>query len=186
MAQIGPAFKNIIIPMEGVYSNDLGDSGGETVWGITRKYDRDWAGWKIVDQYKSKPNFPKNLDNEDILDSALAYYKKNYWDKMLLDQIQSQKLAQEMFDVGVNQGIGKAVLYLQKAANILNREGSLYSNISMDGVIGPKTVASANAAEEDLVVLLLNVQQGQRYIDICLANESQERFLRGWLKRLDI
>jgi lysozyme family protein len=38
----------LVLKMEGTYSKVPGDSGGETVFGITRVYDPDWAGWRRV------------------------------------------------------------------------------------------------------------------------------------------
>ena len=44
----------ISMKLEGYYSNSLNDKGGETVNGISRVYFPEWAGWKIVDELKSK------------------------------------------------------------------------------------------------------------------------------------
>jgi hypothetical protein len=32
---------------------------------------------------------------------------------------------------------------------------------------------------------VLNILQGYHYVTITLKSESQERFMRGWLKRVD-
>jgi len=36
------------------------------------------------------------------------------------------------------------------------------------------------------LVLLLNVEQGHHYFDQAMRRESQEDFIRGWLKRVSI
>jgi hypothetical protein len=67
---------SITMGNEGPYDNDPTDVGGETYWGIARKYHPDWDGWKIIDSYKTKPGFPGNLkDNQSLKDSAKSLYK---------------------------------------------------------------------------------------------------------------
>ena len=185
MANISQAFKDIVIPSEGVYSNDKADTGGETVYGIARNIDKDWD-WGLVDYYKTQPNFPNNLNNPKILASAESYYKKNYWDKMRLDEIKSQKVATEMFDIGINMGISYGVKFAQIAANCLNKQGTLWSDIVEDGISGPATISAINNAPEAELLITLNCQQGQRYIDICKANPKMEVFFLGWIRRCKI
>ena len=186
MAELSKAFQEIVIPFEGVYSNDSGDSGGVTVFGLTVVYDKDWDGWKLVDKYRKQPRFPQNLNNPEILQSAEEYYKTHYWDKMKLDSVDSQKIATELFDIGLNMGISIAGKFIQRAVNVLNRQGTLWDNISVDGIIGPKTISVINQAPEKETYKILNSLQGSRYVEICESNESQEKFLRGWLSRVGI
>ena len=44
-------FIDIVFKAEGFYSNDIDDSGGETLYGIARNKNPKWLGWKIVDEY---------------------------------------------------------------------------------------------------------------------------------------
>ena len=53
------AFRLIIEGFEGNYSNDKDDPGGETYKGISRNMNKDWEGWKIIDSYKGKKNYPE-------------------------------------------------------------------------------------------------------------------------------
>jgi len=52
------------LDLEGGYSNDIDDAGGETYAGISRNNFPDWYGWTIIDDLKDEINFPKNIDSD--------------------------------------------------------------------------------------------------------------------------
>ncbi len=96
---------------EGGYVNDPKDAGGETYNGISRRANPTWAGWRVVDEMKQKPNFPHNLkERKSILDDLEAsLYKASYWDKVWGDKINNQQVANDMFDTAVNMGVGTSI-----------------------------------------------------------------------------
>jgi len=172
---------------EGGYSNDPDDSGGETYRGITKKNFPNWEGWVIVDQHK-----PKYL--EIINDSNLEYlvkdfYEKNFWVANKLDQIDQliPDLAERMFDVLVNMGPSRAGKFLQQTVNILNQNGKLYPDITVDGAIGPGTINTLKSCIKNnppkRVVAVFTAFQGSFYIDLMTKNQTQEKFV-GWFDRL--
>ena len=171
---------------EGGYSNNPHDTGGETYKGIARNFQSKWKGWKIVDQLRKQPNFPKNLDdNKELQDLVLELYKKEYWDSMKLDDAKDQLIANELFDTGVNMGIGRAGVFLQRVLNVANKGQSYYANLKVDGQVGKVTIAALNAHPTPRNILIaLNALQGATYIDICENNPSQEVFFNGWMKRV--
>src|SRR5690606_25923343 len=126
MTDFNQAFQKVIIQMEGKYSNDKNDSGGETVWGLTRKDDSDWPGWAIVDQYKGKIGYPNNLPFDQLADLARPYWKKKAWDYAKLDEYPDQELAEKIFRISVNMGKFWAIAFLQRSFNVLNRRASYY------------------------------------------------------------
>lgn len=188
MANAQQAFEAIIIPYEGLYSNDKNDRGGETVWGIARNIDKDAPIWKLVDDWKKKPDFPRNMMNDKALIIAAAdYYKKRYWDNLNLSSVNNQTIATELFDISVNMGPGVAGTFLQRALNVLNRNGQDYPDLLVDGQVGPKTVSALNSHKSpENVLLCLNALQGAKYIGICENNPSQEVFMNGWIKRIKV
>jgi lysozyme family protein len=111
MANALPAINNTIYN-EGLYSNDVGDSGKETVLGLTRAYDADWEGWALVDKYRNKPNFPHNLVGiqQQLHALAVPFYKKKYWDVIRGDEIHDQEEAQRIYDMEVNKDTTAIVL----------------------------------------------------------------------------
>lgn len=175
---------------EGGYANDKDDAGGETYKGISKVYNPSWFGWSLIDQAKTEVGFPGNLKGYGELDEAVEdFYKDKYWDVNRLDEF-PQSVANEMFDTGVNMGIGRAARFLQSALNYLNRNGSLYSELVVDGAIGP---ASLNAlkkvvsdGDEKVLLTMLNVLQGQHYFNYMDKSPSQKKYARGWFKRVKL
>lgn len=153
------AFKELI-GLEGNYVNDPYDRGGETKYGI------------------SKRQYP-DLDIKNLtLDQAKAIYKRDYWDKLSLNLVPHQ-IASELFEQAVNFGVYWAGYHLQRALNLLGE------NLATDGVIGPKTIDAANDySDKRILFRVLNGLQFMRYVEIVSDNPSQQRFFKGWLKRV--
>ncbi len=178
---------------EGGYHNASGinsaDRGGETFKGVARKFHGTWAGWTEIDKLKREPSFPKNAENNPVLNSmVIAFYKKNFWDVNKMDEIQNQAIANEIFDTGVNMGVKTAALFLQRTLNYLNRNQKSYKNINVDGIIGRITVGLVNglSANDQIDVFnTLNILQGQRYLEIMDRDPAQQDFFRGWLTRVE-
>lgn len=117
---------------EGGYVNDSRDSGGETYRGISRKHHPTWTGWISIDQIKSAhpKGFKSILDKTPELQSKVEdFYKRNFWDKIKLDECPNQRVANEVFDMAVNAGISAGVKILQKTLGIV-----------ADGKFGPATL----------------------------------------------
>nr|DAM87792.1 MAG TPA: Lysozyme [Caudoviricetes sp.] len=109
MANFDEAYQRTL-KFEGGWVNDDNDSGKETYKGISRVYEKNWEGWKIVDAYKKKPNFPKNLESDKKLqDLVKSCYRKNYWDTIWGDKIRNQKVANDFYDTAVNMGVGTSI-----------------------------------------------------------------------------
>lgn len=100
---------------EGGWVNNDGDSGKETYKGISRVANPNWAGWAIVDSYKKKSNFPKNLDSDEKLQVLVKEcYKTNYWNPVWGDRIKNQKVANDIYDTAVNMGVGTSIKLSQR------------------------------------------------------------------------
>jgi lysozyme family protein len=181
MADFKTALKETL-GIEGGISNNPKDRGGFTYKGISRKNWPMWEGWHLVDHWQAAGLTPLNLQTLDGL--VERFYRVNFWDRISLSAINSQKIANELFDTGVNAHTKTAVTFLQKALNLLNQEGKLYSDILVDGILGSKTLElTNNHPYPDSLLKLLNGLQLSYYIAICEKDPTQEVFLRGWLKR---
>ena len=100
---------------EGGYVNDPDDNGGETYAGISRKSNPDWQGWKIVDKYKSRSDFPKCLDKDaNLKKQVMDLYRDRYWNPIWGDKIKNQKVANEIYDFGVNAGVSTSIKLQQR------------------------------------------------------------------------
>ena len=160
-------FKNLV-EIEKRYSNNKYDTGGETMFGITKRVARNQGYYSNM----------KDLQ----LETAKEIFFKTYWQQPGIGQIETREIAEELLEQGVNMGPGVAVKNLQRALNLL-----LERDIKVDGMIGPNTLKALHRSgyKEDLL-RLLNGYQIKRYIEICENNPTQENFIRGWLKRVEI
>lgn len=174
--------------IEGGYANHPKDTGGETWKGIARKKQPNWIGWTIVDRLRKQANFPANLSKSAELQVAvLSLYKQSFWDTLRLDDLQDQRTADELYDTAVNMGTGRAALFFQRVLNTVNRGGTLFPDLVLDGQIGARTISAfnnLNLSDKTMVWKLLNCLQGEKYISICEANPSQEVFMRSWASRV--
>lgn len=161
-----------LIGIERGYSNNPNDPGGETKYGV------------------SKRSYPDEDIKNLTLDRAKYLYRRDFWDKLRLDDVgaYSLRVAEIMFEFGVNAGVHWSGVYLQRALNALNRRGTLFSDIKEDGVVGANTLkslksyASARGHNGEAVLFkCLNAQVGAYYIDICRKNERLEEFFFGWI-----
>lgn len=166
-----------VIAIEGGYSNDPSDSGGETNFGITIRVARKHG-------YTGEMrDIPRSI--------AERIYEESYWYEPGFYDVSTiyQRVGRELFDTGVNCGVGKASEFLQMALNALNREQKDYADVLEDGDIGSATLRAlagfktARGAAGELVLLkALNCLQGARYIEMSRMRQKDERFVYGWLK----
>jgi lysozyme family protein len=176
---------------ESGYVNDKDDAGGETYMGVSRVYNPTWTGWDIIDDLKNKASFPRILDDDDELQDAVQeFYELRYWDENRLDDVTSQAVAEEMFDTGVNMGISRAAKFLQEALNYLNRNEAMYKDLVTDGKIGPMSLRALQTildkGDEVILLKILNVLQGMHYLNYMKKSPTQEKYARGWFRRVEL
>ena len=195
MASFNVALEKLL-QKEGGWCNMPGDKGGETYCGISSRAWSAWDGWSIIAKakihtsYEEGPAaFSKHLAGIPALHTCVSqFYRTSFWNKACTDTM-PQALADEMLEQAVNLGVLRAVMFLQKTCNALNfRQGkTLFKDLSIDGVMGAKTLAALDAVlvghSAGDVLHCLNLQQGSHYIALAAANPVQRKFLTGWLKR---
>lgn len=164
-----------LLKKEGGYIDHPADRGGPTNHGITERVAREHG-------YQG--------DMQDLpIAEARRIYLERYWLAPKFDQVEqiSETIAGELFDTGVNMGPATAVRFLQRALNVLNLRGKTYPDITVDGQVGPATLAAlaaflkARGNEGQLVLWrMLNAQQSVRYIELAERDGAQESFQFGW------
>lgn len=188
-SKFNEAFKKLIA-FEGGYSNDSDDAGGETYKGISRNNYPNWKGWKLIDSLKNNVGYEETLNlHSELEEEVKIFYYENYWLQLKCDKINSSLIAQELFESAVNIGIKRAVEYLQKALNILNRNKKLYDDIIIDGIMGNITLNTLNKSitlnGEKLIYNILNFYQAFHYLRLMEFKPVYEKYI-GWFKRIDI
>lgn len=138
--------------IEGGYSNrspDV-DPGGETIYGISRRYHPEM--W---------------VDGRPTIAQAKTFYRNTYWIKNGCHKL-SWPVCLLVFDFCVNSG--NAIKVLQRALNI-----------SVDGMVGPQTIAALERANQKEVSLALLNASRIRYLSE-LPNVGPNAL--GWYKRV--
>ena len=143
-----------VLEHEGGYVNDPKDLGGETKYGITKRF------------------YPELNIKELTIEKAKQIYKDDYWDKNRVESL-PQNLWHIYFDMCVNMGKRTAVKVLQRAA--VNRG----RNIDVDGGLGPATIGALKGVELDRV----RAFRVKYYVDLITARPEQEKFYLGWFRR---
>lgn len=164
---------------EGGYANNPRDRGGETYRGIARNFWPGWKGWQEVDALKAAGKTGSAIKSKKLDSLVVDFYTDNFWRPCGCDKMDGQALASEVFDTAVNMGVKISVRMLQEALVILGE------NVAIDGAIGPKTLAAANQVNQEILVRILNLLQGSRYLDIVRRDPTQRVFLLGWLRRAE-
>ena len=185
MANFEQAFK-ITSAHEGEYSFDPKDAGGETYRGVSRRFHPDWSGWTVIDAVK-RQNKPISSVWGDLDSKVQAFYQTTYWNRFQGDNVSDQQIANELFDTGVNLGVHRAVSFLQRAMNLLNRNAQSWTEVTVDGVLGKRTlnILKMVVPDDQLELLtIMNVLQGMHYIEYMTKNPVQEKFARGWFSRV--
>lgn len=113
-----------------------------------------------------------NIANLTV-DVATAYYQQNYW-KDLYSQINSQAVANKLFDMGVLFGVGTAVKLLQMALNTV-----------ADGIFGPTTLMLTNEANSTLLLHSFQDELHTHAAKVAAENPNDAADLPDWNRRID-
>lgn len=124
-----PRALEVVLKLEGGYSDDPRDSGGKTQYGITEKVAR---------------SFGYSGDMRELTkQTAAEIYKQGYWLNCKCDQL-PYPLSLYVFDCAVNQGSDAAKKLLQAALNV-----------KQDGLIGSVTLAAARKSGSETAALFM-------------------------------
>lgn len=187
MAQFEIAYKRTSIN-EGGYANNLKDRGGETFHGISRKNWPLWKGWVLIDDQRHR--FPADIHNPKnwkLVDKFLSevprlkelvrsFYKANFWDDIEGDRINSQEVANTIYDWAVNSGEGSPAKSIQRIVGA-----------TVDGDIGPATAAKINSyPDQSILPSMLREKRVQLVKEIVKNDPSQKVFLTNWVERAKV
>lgn len=161
-----------VLGVEGGYSNNPKDPGGETNHGVTKAV-------AVENGYTaSMKQMPVEV--------AVEIYTKQYADKPGFTPFAelSPAVAHKLIDSGVNTGTSRPSRWLQTSLNSLSRAGKDYPQIQVDGKVGPGTVAAYRGLVKvrgkvkacELVLKALDAQQGSYYLSLTHLSD----FTVGW------
>ena len=153
---------------------------GYTFMGIYQKAHPNALIWKELERYKiilGETEPLKELSrllchNVHALKDVRDIYKREYWDKARLDDVKSQKIAEEIFVFGVNAGIENAIKAAQRLVGVID-----------DGIVGPKTLKALNSHNGKLFDILFDAEEAKYYESLISAKKRFAVFEDGWLNR---
>lgn len=180
MAKFEEAFRKVLklefsSPANALHYN-VGEKG-YTYMGIYEYAHPHWKGWSKIHETMDKERIKSKASSMLYYDKALTelvaeFYKKEFWDKMRLDEVDAQVVAEEMFVFGVNAGTKRAVKLAQKVVKV-----------SVDGVIGKQTLGALNKAIPAEFSTLYDLEEIEYYEGLVAKNEKFTKYLKGWRNR---
>lgn len=151
-----------LIGHEGKFTNDRQDRGNWTT-GVIGKGELKGTKYGI-----SAMTYP-DLDIKNLtLVQAKQIYKRDWWDKINADQIDTA-LVFQVWDFAINAGMGTAKRKLQLAVGVLD-----------DGIIGNLTIQAINKADLNDILLKFNAERLKYYTSL----STWPRYGKGWTLRV--
>ena len=153
---------------------------GLTYYGIYQSAHPKWSGWKKIkhhlskhNQYRKRASVSASKDFELTL-LVMEFYHRKFWKTLRLDEIKSQKIAEELFFFYLNTGSKKrTVRYAQQIVGAV-----------ADGSIGRNTIKALNTFNEDVFDRKYDDKQIVFYERLAKGNPKRYgRFLKGWKRR---
>jgi lysozyme family protein len=165
-----------IVDREGGYVNDPDDPGGATKYGVTIHTLRRVRGSASIEDVKAL-----------TIQEAMDIYKRYYFELTKINQL-PQPLQATVYDMQVNSG-GNAVKILQR---IFREFGE---NVSVDGVLGPQSIAASVRVEEiagGYLVDAYGIARRNYYFRLADRTSKSRKYARtraggkgGWIKRAE-
>lgn len=143
----------VLLKHEGGFVDHPADPGGKTRFGITEAVARQ-AGY--TGDMRELP-----------MPQAKEIYRTEYWARVRADEL-PPALRYAVFDAAVNSGNGQSIRWLQRALGVRD-----------DGILGPVTVAAANAANP----LSLRSRVVALRLHFLTTLPTWNSFGRGWTRR---
>jgi lysozyme family protein len=159
----------VILKNEGGYGNHPADPGGETIYGIADAADGKKDGLIDIDRDGTGDVKVKDL----TIDQAKEIYYKRYWLPMKVEGIKLPELALQVFDMGVNAGIGRSARILQRVVGAKE-----------DGDIGPKTLSLIDGYQGDILEAFKQARK-DFYLGLAKIKPDYQVFIAGWLHRVE-
>ena len=143
-----------LIGHEGGYVNDPHDTGGETIWGITK--------------HTARENGYLGAMRAMTREQAFKIYYSAFWLRYQCDKM-PEAVAYQFFDTAVNHGLGNASRMLQRAVGVVD-----------DGKIGQITLKAIRDMSISDVIMHLAAERLEFY---CKLNNFS-RYGKGWVRRV--
>lgn len=167
-----PVFVKHTLSFEGGYADDPFDSGGKTIFGVSKN---NWP-----DAFNEIYALAIGGRRDDAIVRAKEFYRANFFNE-LYNYIDDSSLAFKIFDFGINAGKKKAVKLLQRSINDYTKKLKLGKLLVVDGSFGNKTLTEVNYYSKNAIYELYIKRLEKFYRSL----RTFWRFGKGWMKRLN-
>lgn len=148
-----------LLDIEGGYSNNPNDLGGETNYGI------------------SKRQYPQlDIKNLNPLKAVDIYYT-DYWCRFRINEVNDPEIARILLLGFVNLKPDSIGLCVQKAINKLG------GNVQQDGIMGSESINMINKLSPRRIADNLRLELVKFYLGRVMLNKTQLVNLAGWIRR---
>ena len=165
----------------GKFHEVLGDAGGATNYGISLRLLKNLP----LDQADIDGDGHITANDIRLLtkEKARAFYLKHFWIHYQLGNIENEYIAIKLLNIFVNMRGRTAGRVAQRAL-----ASCQVHDVKEDGYLGPFSFAAINASTCSpslcaMFLCSLRAHQEGIYRLIVAHNKSQEKFLKGWLRR---
>lgn len=155
---IGPLDNDKDNGLEGGYSYDAADLGGETKYGITKR------------------SYPDVIIKTLTKAEAGQIYYVDWWRKYRMYSLQPL-IGSKLLDVCVNVGGNRGIRLLQQSLAWCGE------TVAVDGIIGQITITAANSIDDESLTDTLKRCTVDYYHHLVAEHPALIKFLKGWLNR---
>ncbi|MBE3139032.1 MAG: secretion activator protein [Thermoplasmata archaeon] len=154
------------LKFEGGFQKIFNDRGNWTGGSIGKG---DLKGTKYGISAKSYPH----LDIESLTkDDAIEIFRRDYWNKLRLTDIDSNRVAWKAFDIAINCGCGTAAKILQRSVDVVD-----------DGIVGNITLEAVNKSDNTRLLREMVRRQQEHYLNI--HDDENDWAFKGWMIRAE-
>lgn len=151
-----------------------------TIGGVYEKFHKDKIDWhfvhnvlKICDGDLERASVMLFNDNDTRFSVAMLF-KNDFWDKCRLDEVQSQKMCNEIFLSAVHIGVQNACKLAQKQVKVLQ-----------DGIIGNITIKALNRFDENRFDTEFDDLEIEYYQSLYVKNPKLKMYNNGFVSRAE-
>lgn len=150
---------------------------GLTFMGIYEAAHPSWQGWgqvrAAINTYGDLEKASVALYNDDaLIEKVKIFYKKEFWDKMRLDEVDSELKSCELFVFGANVDTVPAVRVLQR-----------FLGVVVDGIMGAQTLKALNNYDEQAFDVDFDRAEIAYYRNLVKIKPAYYIYERGWINR---
>lgn len=153
--------------------------GAWTLGGIFQKYNEEAINWDFVNKVLGTCEF--NVERASVMlyadsiikQSVFAHFKREYWERLLLDEVHDQKTANNIFLSGVHIGIRNAAKLAQKVVQCKE-----------DGFIGQYTIRALNNYNQDMFKSHFDKLELANYNNLIEINPNLAWARKGFINRV--